>query len=398
MKRWLSNLFNIAYFNLLLAAIILVSNATAQTLNKPSINVEDRYVTVDGRKMHYVTAGAGYATVVFESGLGNDLSAWNNLFTQVAGFAKVIAYDRAGYGSSEPATQPRSFTQIATELHNMLQQAHIPPPYILVGHSLGGAMIRAFTALYKNEVAGLVFIDPFNEYMKDGWTENDYKEAAAADSAYNDAPGYMKAELAMVVKEMEVNNFGELKSFGALPNVPVTLIVGGNSPASHWEDNQVHLYADKMRPLTEAHLLVIGNSMHYVHFYDPQLVTECIKRVVFPDATLALQQTLVSNSADSCLIKAKQMKAAYPDYLFAESSLNTMGYEALAAKDTKQAIALFALNTHFFPESSNVYDSLGEAYMDAGNKEEAIKNYERSLELNPANTNAVNMLKKLKSN
>jgi CubicO group peptidase (beta-lactamase class C family) len=83
------------------------------------------------------------------------------------------------------------------------------------------------------------------------------------------------------------------------------------------------------------------------------------------------------------------------DYDFSESELNELGYELLAQNRTADAIEILKLNVEAFPASSNVYDGLGEAYMKNGNKDLAIKNYKRSLELNPDNSNAVKMLKKL---
>ncbi len=78
--------------------------------------------------------------------------------------------------------------------------------------------------------------------------------------------------------------------------------------------------------------------------------------------------------------------------------LDRLGYDLLKSKKVQEAIEIFKLNVEMFPNSSNVYDSLGEAYMVNGDKELAIKNYEKSLELNPKNTNAVDMLKKLRGN
>lgn len=84
------------------------------------------------------------------------------------------------------------------------------------------------------------------------------------------------------------------------------------------------------------------------------------------------------------------------DLEISENSLNNLGYELLTAGKINEAIAIFKLNTEFYPQAFNTYDSLGEAYIKAGNKELAIKNYEKSLELNPKNTNAEEQLKKLK--
>jgi FKBP-type peptidyl-prolyl cis-trans isomerase/Tetratricopeptide repeat len=84
------------------------------------------------------------------------------------------------------------------------------------------------------------------------------------------------------------------------------------------------------------------------------------------------------------------------DYNFKEGQLNTLGYELLQGGRVKDAIEIFKLNMEQFPESFNVYDSLGEAYMADGNTKLAIKNYEKSVEMNPDNENGKKMLKKLK--
>ena len=93
------------------------------------------------------------------------------------------------------------------------------------------------------------------------------------------------------------------------------------------------------------------------------------------------------------------MQARPSEYLLTESEINSLGYYFLhTRKAVYEAIAVFQINVEAFPNSANVYDSLGEAYMAKGEKELAIRNYQRSLELNPQNTNAVEMLKKLRSN
>ncbi len=92
------------------------------------------------------------------------------------------------------------------------------------------------------------------------------------------------------------------------------------------------------------------------------------------------------------------MKTAAPaTYNFDENELNRLGYELINAKKLKEAIRIFQLNVEAYPQSSNVYDSLGEGYMDDGDKAQAIANYRKSLELNPKNGNAVKMLQKLNS-
>jgi FKBP-type peptidyl-prolyl cis-trans isomerase 2 len=88
---------------------------------------------------------------------------------------------------------------------------------------------------------------------------------------------------------------------------------------------------------------------------------------------------------------------SFDDYNFKEGQLNVLGYDLLKGQRNKDAIKILELNVKLFPNSANVYDSLGEAYMIDGNKELAIKNYKKSLELNPGNENAKNMLQQLQT-
>lgn len=111
----------------------------------------------------------------------------------------------------------------------------------------------------------------------------------------------------------------------------------------------------------------------------------------------ALIKPLKENGAEATVEHYKKLKKeAADEYFFNEGALNQLGYSLLGKDMIQEAIAIFQLNVEEYPKASNPYDSLGEAYMIAGNKELAIKNYKKSLALNPDNQNAVEMLKKLK--
>lgn len=367
----------------------------AQTNNRQTASTSDRYDLVDGHKIHYQIGGKGNITVVFESGYGSDLSSWDPIFNEVAKFAKVLRYDREGYGSSELNTLPVSLKQIATRLHKLLQEANANPPYVLVGHSLGGAIIRAFTFLYPNEIAGLVFVDPFNEYETDELSKEQISQIVAEDSITKKEPSTFGAEINIADQEF-INGFPEIKSFGALPDIPMILLASSKGRPPLWEKSERTLFVNKMDTLSESRFIDIPNSPHFIQYYEPSLVIENIRRVVFPDAENVLRKTLLAKGTDSCIAQYKKIKLAYPkEYIF-ERFLNTLGYEELKGGLTQESIKLFQLNVEMYPNSMNVYDSLGEAYMNAGNKKEAIINYEKSLALNPANDNAEKMLKKLK--
>ena len=133
-----------------------------------------------------------------------------------------------------------------------------------------------------------------------------------------------------------------------------------------------------------------------------------VKAAFDPRRSIAenLSATIASSGVDAAIqqyhdlkaqdLRAHDLKAARPTtYNFDENELNSLGYRLLNAKKFKDAIRILQLNAEAYPQSSNVYDSLGEAYMDDGNKPLAIANYRKSVQLNPKNRNAVVYLQKL---
>src|SRR5205823_10320911 len=101
--------------------------------------------------MHLNCAGQGHPTVILEAGLNDFSVIWTVVQREVATFARVCSYDRAGFGWSEPSPQPRTGTTMAHELHTLLVTADVKPPYVLVGHSFGGALVRLYAHEYPNE-------------------------------------------------------------------------------------------------------------------------------------------------------------------------------------------------------------------------------------------------------
>jgi pimeloyl-ACP methyl ester carboxylesterase len=117
-------------------------------------------VDVGGRRLYLHCSGSGSPTVVLVSGLGETSVYWGGwIQTAVAQNTTVCAYDRAGQGWSDPPASPQDGSAVATDLHTLLDRAQIPGPYVLVGHSTGGAYARIFAARYPNQVAGMVLLD-----------------------------------------------------------------------------------------------------------------------------------------------------------------------------------------------------------------------------------------------
>jgi pimeloyl-ACP methyl ester carboxylesterase len=115
--------------------------------------------SLDGRNVEHIVAGHGAPAVVFENGLGGRLQWWAKVIPVVAQESTVFAYNRAGTGTSTEASGPRDGNAITEELRRNLREKGIPPPYVLVGHSLGGLYMQLYARRYPEDVAGLVLVD-----------------------------------------------------------------------------------------------------------------------------------------------------------------------------------------------------------------------------------------------
>jgi pimeloyl-ACP methyl ester carboxylesterase len=124
---------------------------------------DGQLVDIGGYRLHLHVEGEGVPTVVLEAGAGGIGLTWELVRPAIAKVTRVVVYDRAGLGWSDPSPKPRTADVMAEELHTLLGNAGIPGPHILTGRSLGGPVARQFAAQYPEEVAGLVMVDSAHE-------------------------------------------------------------------------------------------------------------------------------------------------------------------------------------------------------------------------------------------
>jgi pimeloyl-ACP methyl ester carboxylesterase len=155
-RRWL--LYPV-FASLLLTSVGGAYETVSEAAEPADSTMPGQLVDIGGHSLHLNCTGSGSPTVLLEPGAGAMSSAFGWVAPPIARTTRVCAYDRAGRGWSEPADTVQDATQIATDLHTLLERAGIPGPYVPVGHSFGGLYVLAFADLYPEDVAGMVVVD-----------------------------------------------------------------------------------------------------------------------------------------------------------------------------------------------------------------------------------------------
>ena len=120
-------------------------------------------ISIGSRKLHIHCTGAGSPTVIVENGGAAFSFDWGLVQPDVARFTRICTYDRAGYAWSDPGPEFDTFDQASRDLHRLLANAGVNGPYVLVGHSLGGMLVRYYQAKHPGDVVGVVLVDSSHE-------------------------------------------------------------------------------------------------------------------------------------------------------------------------------------------------------------------------------------------
>lgn len=386
---------------------------------------EEQMVDVDGHKMRVQTAGLDdrkpdEPVVVFENGALSPIESWGTMLEKVADFAPVIAYDRSTVGQSEWDGKQGTPTHVTENLWVLLNKLEVEPPYVLVGWSWGGDLIRYHSGSYPEDISGLVYVDPaghspnamLSVLQTIGFDEEQY--AADVDAMENALPSLSQAMQADVKPINQIYAARSEPDYGPVPSVPTAVLLAGKyrePPTQEIEafgkvpyDRRAHFEAtlrSKIERLSkwalsssEGLFIVARNSGHAIHRQKPGLVVDAIRRVVFPDVARQLRQAIDQEGIAALEANYEALKQRYPSERFNEALLNRLGYDLLRAGRVEDAIAVFEYNVEKYPDAWNPYDSLGDAYSVSENKEKAMESYRRSLELNP-NSPSARKLKEL---
>jgi len=320
------------------AAALVVTGIAYQCLGARSDRKryarDGRWIDIGGRRRLYIVEkGSGNPTVLFEAGIAATNLNWFHIQEPVSRFASTVSYDRGGLGWSSPARTARTPSNIAAELHQLLAGAAIKPPYILVGHSFGGLVMRRFALNYPAEVAGMVLVDPMrceewpplnpsrqselnlgrhlfriaipvarigvarlavtSLFLRSGRTA--HRLAGAAGRGGQHVLDRIKGEVGKMPREVwpsiaahwsRPDNFAgmrshvmavpdtvrEMQNTEPIQNIPVLVLTPGNSrPLSH---------EDLSRIGNNVQQVIAPASAHWIHLDQPDLVIDSIRKMV----------------------------------------------------------------------------------------------------------------------
>ena len=260
-------------------AVLLLSISACSTLpNSHTVETEHGHFS-------YYLSGEHKPTVILESGLGDDMTTWHNVISQIEPTIEVFTYNRAGFSGSQSKNRKRNGEVIVKELKAILTKLNLAPPYVLVGHSLGGGYMELYAKMFPDEVSGIVFVDP---------NSSKYPERCKAQELDfcdppSDIPSWASLFLPNAI-EGEVKGFAtthaQINALSEFPNVPLVVLSATKSRATNSQKkikaNELYtqLHKELAKLSSNAKFVSCDDCSHYIQADKPSLVVESIQWVL----------------------------------------------------------------------------------------------------------------------
>ncbi len=290
-------------FNLLQGLMIMflfssVSSVHSQVLFSDTLS--ERLVDIGYHKLFVSFTGDRNAkfTVLFEAGGGGSSKDWEKVRAILPSNIRTLAYDRAGLGKSEAGPLLRTMTQEVFELHQLLESAKIEGPFILVGQSIGGLLVRLYAGQYGKNVAGLVLVDPTHESsvlgsIRYGGLVRLREKAIGAEIpepqlAEKECPRY-DPDADYMAEEFQKIYLSNVKNPQPFKDIPLVVICAGKrnqipgTTDEQWNelrterDNQIR---DLTKLSNNSKFILDPRSGHLIHYDNPEIVAKAIEMVI----------------------------------------------------------------------------------------------------------------------
>ncbi len=252
------------------------------------------FFDVGGHRLFLECVGSGSPTLILDHGQGTSAATWEPIWSELTRMTRACRYDRAGRGQSEQGPVPTSSARIVEHLHRLLSSADVPPPYVVVGHSLGGLNAQVFAMTYPDEVEGLVLIDPSSRFY-------DLTAVNPGDFPIDTVEHRMLSDFLLTANSQTYLDspegvdwsvsYDEARALTTLGDLPVQVLTAGDrtwtAPTSFpsslkgllaevWLGAQREIVALSSR---STHVIA-AESGHFVHVDRPDLVLEAVESIL----------------------------------------------------------------------------------------------------------------------
>jgi pimeloyl-ACP methyl ester carboxylesterase len=296
------NARKVTYCLLLVLMLTACSSSAAPKPLPPSLSdAVSGKVDVGGHELYYICVGEGSPTVILEAGNGNDTSVWDLTMLYYQKYTRICAYDRANLGKSDHASTPRTYDDMTRDLHALLQNVPIKGPYVLVGFSMGGNLVRLYAGQYPEDIVGVVLVDSFHPDAGGRLASLLPPETLGEDEGLalwreyaqwsQTSAGVSKFDPEDVNNQVSMAQVRAVKSLGSIPlavisrnpdnpdimpGMPILPDEINTQVMELWQDLQAEF--EGLSSNSTRYIAVRSN--HGIPYYEPRLVVEAIRHVV----------------------------------------------------------------------------------------------------------------------